>query len=84
VRHSKRKFISHGAPQKEKIEKMSKKVRIDEEECIGCGNCEELCPEIFKLHKDREKSEVIKPEGGSQACIEEAMEACPVSCIYWD
>ena len=51
---------------------MAKKVRIDEDECIGCGN------------KDREKSEVIKPEGGSGECIEEAMEACPVSCIYWD
>lgn len=63
---------------------MAKKVRIDEEECIGCGNCEELCPDIFKLDKEREKSDVIKPQGGSEECIEEAMEACPVSCIYWD
>jgi ferredoxin len=70
--------------EKERIDEMGGKVRIDEEECIGCGNCEDLCPEIFKLDKEREKSEVIKPEGGSEECIEEAMEACPVSCIYWD
>lgn len=63
---------------------MAKKVRIDEEECIGCGNCEDLCPEIFKLDRDREKSAVIKPEGGAVECIEDAMEACPVSCIFWD
>ncbi|MBW2472733.1 MAG: 4Fe-4S binding protein, partial [Deltaproteobacteria bacterium] len=23
-------------------------VYIDEDECIGCGTCEELCPEVFK------------------------------------
>ena len=63
---------------------MAKKVVIDEEECIGCGNCEEVCPEVFKLDKDREKSEVVKPEGRPVECIEEAMEACPVSCIHWD
>ena len=73
-----------GPPGKVKAEKMPRRVRIDEEECIGCGNCEDLCPEIFKLDKEREKSDVIKPEGGSEQCIEEAMEACPVSCIYWD
>ena len=82
--HSPGTFFFRRAPQRDKVKEMAKQVRIDQEECIGCGNCEDLCPEIFKLDKDREKSEVIKPEGGSRGCIEEAMEACPVSCIYWD
>jgi ferredoxin len=35
------------------------------------------------LNEDTEKAEVIKPEGGSEDLIEEAMEACPVECIHW-
>ena len=63
---------------------MSKKVYIDEEECIGCGSCEEICPEVFKLNEDTEKAEVIKPEGGPEDLIEEAMTTCPVECIHWE
>ncbi len=63
---------------------MSKKVYIDEEECIGCGSCEEVCPEVFKLNEETDKAEVIKPEGGPEDLIEEAMEVCPVECIYWE
>jgi ferredoxin len=40
----------------------NKKVYVDEEECIGCGSCEEICPEVFKLNEDTDKAEVIKAE----------------------
>jgi ferredoxin len=63
---------------------MSKKVTIDEEECIGCGSCEEVCPEVFKLNDETDKVEVIKAEGGPEDLIEEAIEICPVECIYWE
>ncbi len=63
---------------------MSKKVYIDEEECIGCGSCEEICPEVFRLNHEIEKSKVIKPEGGPEDCILEAMSECPMSCIFWE
>jgi ferredoxin len=63
---------------------MGKKVYIDEEECIGCGSCEEICPEVFKLNEDTDKAEVIKPEGGPEDLIEEAMTTCPVECIHWE
>ena len=49
---------------------MSKKVYIDEEECIGCGSCEEICPEVFRLNEDTDKVEVIKPDGGPEDLIE--------------
>lgn len=63
---------------------MSKTVYIDEEECIGCGSCVEICPEVFHLKEGDEKAEVIKPEGGPEDLIQEAMDTCPVSCIHWE
>ncbi len=63
---------------------MSKKVRIETEECIGCESCVELCPEVFEFDSDAEKARVILPEGGDEACIEEAVSTCPVECIHWE
>ena len=62
---------------------MSRIVYIDEDECIGCASCEEICPEVFRLNEETEKAEVILPEGGPEDLIEEAMETCPVECIHW-
>jgi ferredoxin len=57
-------------------------VYIDADECIGCGTSEEICPEVFRLDTEKEKVEVIKPAGGPQGLIEEAIDSCPASCIY--
>jgi ferredoxin len=57
------KFIHNG------ITNMGKRVTIDDPECIGCGSCADICPEVFKLNKDTEKSIVIKPEGGPEDLI---------------
>jgi ferredoxin len=57
-------------------------VHVDEDECIGCGTCEEICPEVFRLNTETEKAEVIMPEGGPEDLIEEAIDSCPASCIY--
>ena len=63
---------------------MGRRVYVDEEECIGCGSCEEICPDVFVLNEDTEKAEVINHEGGPEDLIEEAVEACPVECIHWE
>ena len=64
---------------------MAKRVYIDEEECIGCGSCEAICPEVFQLDSSSGKAKAIKPpEGSEEQLIEEAIEACPVSCISWE
>jgi ferredoxin len=63
---------------------MSKRVYLDQDECIGCGSCEEICPEVFELNEDKEKADVIKPEGGPEEQIQEAIDTCPVSCIHWE
>ncbi len=56
---------------------------IDEEACIGCSVCEEICPEVFSMNESLGFALVMNPGGADDAQIEEAMEACPVNCITW-
>ena len=67
------------------------KVRINREECIGCGVCEALCGEVFKLLEDGKSGivEAYRKSDDSQGdvdeklrdCVENAKESCPVSVI---
>ena len=58
------------------------KVRVDEEKCIGCGSCEELCPAVFFVDESTGKSQVVDEEGCDYAgCCEAAEENCPVHAI---
>lgn len=63
---------------------MSRSVYIDEDECIGCGSCVEICPEVFEMDSDTDKAVVIKSEGGPEDEIQEAIDTCPVECIHWE
>jgi ferredoxin len=63
---------------------MSAKVRIDEEECIGCESCVELCPDVFRFNEDTDKAEVIDEDMGGEGCVEEAVASCPSECIHVD
>ena len=63
---------------------MAKRVVIDEDECVGCESCTDLCPDVFEFDADSEKAIVIKPEGGDEECIEECIETCPTECISWE
>ncbi len=60
------------------------KVVIDTDECTGCESCVELCPEVFAFDEDNEIAYVILPEGGPEDQIQEAIDNCPVECIYWE
>jgi ferredoxin len=57
-------------------------VVIDEELCIGCGNCVEICPAVFHLNEELGISEVMDPEACEfVGCCEAAEENCPEGAI---
>ncbi len=62
---------------------MAKIPYVDQDECTGCGLCEETCPEVFRLNDDS-ISEVYDPEGATEEEIQEVIDACPVECIHWE
>lgn len=52
------------------------------ENCIGCGLCAEICPEVFSIADTGVSVAIdgeVPPENESSA--EEAMESCPVGAI---
>ncbi len=58
------------------------KAAVDREACIGCGNCEAVCPDVFMLDADGKSTVIVEliPQE-SEACAKEAEEQCPVSAI---
>jgi ferredoxin len=58
------------------------KIIIDEDICIGCGRCEEICPAVFHVDEAIGKSRVIDEDACDYAgCCEAAEENCPVEAI---
>lgn len=58
------------------------KVKINEEECIGCGACVSLCPEVFDFNDEgyaTAKEEEISEELTQK--VIDALESCPVDAI---
>lgn len=52
-------------------------VKIDKDKCIGCGLCENLCPDGFEMGDDG-KAQV---KDGNADCVDEAISSCPVEAI---
>lgn len=46
---------------------MARRVLLDEECCIGCGSCAELCPDVFEMDEEAEKAQVILPDGATKS-----------------
>lgn len=55
---------------------------VDEDLCIGCGNCEEECPEVFRLEDDG-LAHVIMADvpADMYGCARDAADSCPVDAI---
>jgi ferredoxin len=58
------------------------RVSLDRNECIGCGVCVQICPDVFSMDDDAGVSKVINASGAP--CAKEAADSCPVGCIHVD
>jgi len=56
-----------------------RKLVVNEELCIGCKHCTEICPRVFELIDD--KSNVTGPDQCGTGNREEAIDTCPVQAI---
>ena len=55
------------------------KVTIDISTCVGCGLCEQGCPEVFKIEGDGIAH--VKANSCAQHNLKEVVEQCPVNAI---
>ena len=54
------------------------KILIDEDKCIGCGTCENICSKCFKM----EGSLAVVIKSDCDDCdVEEVAQSCPVDAI---
>lgn len=58
------------------------KAYVDDNLCIGCGTCPELCPEVFEMNDDGIAQAIDGdiPESVLENA-KEACDSCPVSAI---
>lgn len=62
------------------------KVVVNQGNCIGCGACESICPEIFQIN-DEGLSTVIGSEedfNNHEEEIRDALDSCPTGAIVED
>lgn len=59
------------------------KFKVDENSCIGCGACQAICEEVFKISDEGfavASDEKIEDEDVKEQAVS-AMESCPTSAI---
>ena len=60
---------------------MARIVWVDRDECISCGLCVSLLPEVFRFEGG--KSEAYNPAGAPEEKLQECVDGCPVGAIHW-
>lgn len=56
-------------------------VFVDEFSCIGCKNCANMAPKVFKIEEDFGRARVYS-QCGINELVQQAIESCPVDCIH--
>ncbi len=58
------------------------RVQVDQDLCISCGTCIDICPDVFDWNED-EKAQAVVGEVPEELenDAHEAVESCPTSAI---
>ena len=58
------------------------KAEVNQEGCVSCGYCVNICPEVFKFNNDNKSMVVVDkiPDKAVETAVE-AAEGCPVGVI---
>ncbi|RJR31186.1 ferredoxin [Candidatus Parcubacteria bacterium] len=57
------------------------KPKVNPETCIGCGTCESLCPNVFKVEDDGKAHVLDANYDEYKECIDQSIEACATQAI---
>lgn len=57
------------------------KVKVIDEKCIGCGQCEAICNDVFKIEDDGISHVVGEVTEKLQDDVEMAVSSCPTDAI---
>ncbi len=60
-----------------------KAIWVDESACIGCQYCVHVATNTFIVDEDLGRARVIRQNGDDLEVVQEAMDTCPVDCMYW-
>ena len=60
------------------------KAVVDQEMCIGCGLCGEMCDAVFRMN-EQDKAEAFRETDAENLDeVQSVIDGCPVSAIHWD
>lgn len=60
------------------------KAKVDQDTCIGCGLCEGIAPDVFRMNDDGKSEAYQEFDESQKELVENAIESCPVSAISMD
>lgn len=53
---------------------------VDKDLCVGCGLCPAACADVFEMTDDG-KAGIIAGSDAGAACVQDAVDQCPVEAI---
>ena len=60
-------------------------VSVNFDECIGCGVCMQVCPEVFGLDEEFGRAMLLNYEqsddNDNTDLVKEAADSCPIGCL---